>query len=64
VRWQKYFDTLDRSLRSGSEPTPIDWFALGDAWSHGGQPYADRPVGNSYAVATRVAHVLQRGGCP
>ena len=64
VRWQKYFDALDRSLRTGAAPTPIDWFALGDAWSHGMQRYSDRAAGDSYALATKVANVMQRGGCP
>lgn len=64
VRWQKYFDALDESLRTGAAPTPIDWFALGDAWSHGSGRYSDRPAGDSYALATRVVHVMRQGGCP
>ena len=64
LRWQKYFDALDASLRTGTAPTPIDWFALGDAWSHGAQRYSSRPVGDPHALAAKVARVLQRGGCP
>lgn len=64
VRWQKYFDTLDESLRTGAAPTPIDWFALGDEWSHGTQRYPDEPRGDTYALATQVARVMRRGGCP
>jgi len=64
ARWQRYFAALDRSLATGTAPTPIDWFALGDEWSHGRGQYSDQPVGDSYALATRVATVMQRGGCP
>ena len=28
MRWQKYFDALDESLRTGAAPRAIDWFAL------------------------------------
>ena len=64
VRWQKYFAALDESLRTGAAPEPIDWFALGDAWSHGTQHYPDQPSGDAYALAMQVADVMRRGGCP
>jgi len=38
--------------------SPIDWFALGDAWNHGTQTYSDRPHGDAYATATRIAKSL------
>jgi alpha-N-acetylglucosaminidase len=59
LRWQTYFQALDASLRSGKPPAPIDWFALGDAWNHGTQHYATQPTGDAYAVASRIAQVLQ-----
>lgn len=64
MRWQRYFQSLDRSLRTGASPRPIDWFSLGDEWSHGAQRYSARPAGDSYALAMQVARVMQRGGCP
>ncbi|HEX3845049.1 MAG TPA: alpha-N-acetylglucosaminidase [Steroidobacteraceae bacterium] len=64
LRWQKYFAALDESLRTGAAPKPIDWFALGDEWSHGTQRYPDQPSGDAYALATQVASVMRRGGCP
>jgi alpha-N-acetylglucosaminidase len=64
VRWQKYFDTLGRSLRTGAAPTPIDWYALGNKWSHGAEHYPDQPQGDTYALASQVANVMRRGGCP
>lgn len=64
MRWQKYFAALDESLRAGAAPKAIDWFALGDRWSHGRQSYAAQPRGNTYALAAQVARVMQSGGCP
>lgn len=61
VRWQRYFQGLDESLRTGASPPPIDWFFLGEEWSHGAQRYSDRPEGD--ALATRVARVMRQGGC-
>lgn len=64
MRWQRYFRALDEALRTGMKPPPIDWFSLGEAWSHGTERYSDRPAGDSYALASQVANVLRRGGCP
>jgi len=64
MRWRKYFHSLDESLRTGARPRSIDWYALGDEWSHGSQRYSDRPSGDSYALAAQVPRALQRGGCP
>ena len=64
VRWQRYFAGLDESLRTGAQPKPIDWFSLGEDWSRGAQRYTDRPAGDAYALATRVASVMRQGGCP
>jgi Alpha-N-acetylglucosaminidase (NAGLU) tim-barrel domain/Alpha-N-acetylglucosaminidase (NAGLU) C-terminal domain/Alpha-N-acetylglucosaminidase (NAGLU) N-terminal domain len=64
MRWQRYFADLDESLRTGARPEPIDWFALGDAWSHGRQRFSDQPVGDTGALAAQVARVLRAGGCP
>lgn len=64
LRWQRYFQDLDESLRTGAAPVPIDWFSLGEEWSHGSQRYSDRPEGDAYALATRVASAMRRGGCP
>ncbi|MFZ0497773.1 MAG: alpha-N-acetylglucosaminidase [Steroidobacteraceae bacterium] len=63
MRWQRYFQSLDESLRTGTAPRPIDWFAMGEAWSHGSQRYSDRPSGDAYALATRVANVVRQGSC-
>ncbi|HUN72817.1 MAG TPA: alpha-N-acetylglucosaminidase [Steroidobacteraceae bacterium] len=64
MRWQRYFRSLDASLRTGTAPKPIDWFSMGEGWSRGTERYADRPVGDAYALATQVAGVMGRGGCP
>ncbi|MGB6488976.1 MAG: alpha-N-acetylglucosaminidase [Steroidobacteraceae bacterium] len=64
MRWRRYFDALDESLRTGTPPKPIDWYSLGEQWSHGTQSYSDRPAGDAEALATRVASVVREGGCP
>ena len=58
VRWQTYFESLDAELSSGLSSKPIDWFELGDAWNHAAHPYPDRPKGDSYAMAVRIAGAL------
>lgn len=58
ARWQRYFRSLDEALRTGRPPEPIDWFAMGEAWNRGTQRYSDRPQGDPYAVAQRVAKEL------
>jgi alpha-N-acetylglucosaminidase len=64
MRWQKYFEALDESLRTGAAPKPIDWFSLGAGWSHGTRHYSTRATGDTYALAAQVAKVMRRGGCP
>ena len=64
LRWQTYFHALDEALRSGKLPASIDWFALGDAWNHGTQHYADEPVGDTYTVASRIALALRETAQP
>jgi len=64
MRWQRYFHALDQSLRTGTSPKPIDWFAVGEAWSQGAERYSDRPAGDAYALAAQAAGVMRRGGCP
>ncbi|GAB2586461.1 alpha-N-acetylglucosaminidase [Dyella jejuensis] len=59
LRWQAYFRSLDDALRTGAPAKPIDWFALGDAWNRGTQLYADKPVGDAYTIASRVAAALR-----
>ena len=61
MRWRRYFAALDESLRAGTPPKPIDWFAVGEEWSRGTQRYSDRPSGDTEALATQVASVVQRG---
>lgn len=59
LRWQTYFSTLDETLRTGTPPKPIDWFATGDAWNRGTQHYTDQPIGDAYNAAAIIAKALQ-----
>jgi len=58
ARWQKYFESLDAELGTGSPRAPIDWFALGDAWNHSQKHYSDRPHGDAFGIAKRIAMAL------
>lgn len=57
-RWQVYFDELDRSLRTGTPPRPIDWFAMGQNWNRATTSYPVQPRGDSWSVAVQVAKAL------
>ncbi len=59
ARWQAFFKSLDAELRTGSRGGPIDWFAVGDAWNRGTQTYSDRPQGDAYTIAERIAMSLR-----
>jgi alpha-N-acetylglucosaminidase len=59
LRWETYFHALDSELRTGVKAPPIDWFALGEAWNRGTQPYPDQPTGSPYAAARRIADFLE-----
>ena len=58
VRWQTYFASLDAELGTGVPSKPIDWFEFGDAWNHDSRRYPNRPQGDSYDIATRIARSL------
>src|SRR3984957_14967877 len=60
ARWQTYFASLSAELRSGSPAVPIDWNALGDAWNHSKKRYSDRPHGDAYGIAKRIAMALDQ----
>jgi hypothetical protein len=54
-RWQKFFDVLKDSLKTGEQPTPIDWRAFAESWAHAGTRYASEPYGDAYQLAAQVA---------
>jgi alpha-N-acetylglucosaminidase len=58
MRWKLYFASLDTAMKNKAAPEPIDWYALGDTWSHGRQSYPIQPQGDSYAAALQVAHEI------
>ncbi|GAA1243543.1 alpha-N-acetylglucosaminidase [Kitasatospora nipponensis] len=53
-RWAAYFATLDTALADGSDPAPIDWFAVDDAWAHRTDGYPTTAVGDPQAAARAV----------
>ncbi|WP_218952411.1 alpha-N-acetylglucosaminidase [Amycolatopsis anabasis] len=54
ARWQRYFDSLDRSLVTGQPPEAIDWFAFEDGWAHQRKAYPVRPTGDAYRTAAAI----------
>jgi alpha-N-acetylglucosaminidase (NAGLU)-like protein len=62
ARWARYFRSLGDELRTGHPAAPIDWFAIGEAWNRGTQHYPQRPRGDPYVVARRVARALELDG--
>ncbi|BBC37065.1 Tat pathway signal sequence domain protein [Streptomyces graminofaciens] len=59
-RWQKWLDTLEDALVTGSAPAAVDWFASEEPWTRERKDYPLRPVGDAYALAGRVRDVLAR----
>ena len=57
-RWKLYFESLDKSLREGSAPGHIDWYAFGDAWNRSTKQYATKPSGDTYAASLEIARAL------
>ncbi|WP_433337995.1 alpha-N-acetylglucosaminidase [Spirillospora sp. CA-294931] len=57
-RWTLYLNTLEEALRSNTRPTPIDWFATAQAWTHQSTPHPTTPTGNPHHQATQVAKTL------
>ncbi|HEY3681755.1 MAG TPA: alpha-N-acetylglucosaminidase [Streptosporangiaceae bacterium] len=60
MRWRLFFDSLDRSLATGVEPEPIDWFAVEDAWARRHEPgrYPATPAGDPVEAARSAWAVL------
>ncbi|WP_328468761.1 alpha-N-acetylglucosaminidase TIM-barrel domain-containing protein [Streptomyces sp. NBC_00448] len=54
-RWQKYFDGLDQSLRTGEPAPAIDWIAVAEQWDEKTTQYRSTPAGDAHALAERVA---------
>lgn len=57
-RWEIYFAALDRALKEGNSPAPIDWFQFGEQWNHDRRTYHSEPQGDSWSVALHVARQL------
>ncbi|MGH9585455.1 MAG: alpha-N-acetylglucosaminidase [Acidobacteriaceae bacterium] len=58
-RWKSYFDDLDTALKTNSNPKPIDWFAMEDAWNRQPDHFALVPHGDAYAQASAIYKELR-----
>ena len=57
-RWQLYFDSLAAAMKSGTQPTPIDWYKFGDQWNRSPQKFPANAKGDPYAASLLVAKSL------
>jgi alpha-N-acetylglucosaminidase len=57
-RWKLYFDSLEKSLETGAEPAPIDWYQFGDNWNRSKERFASSLSGDTYAASLEIARRL------
>jgi len=57
-RWQRYFGSLDTALAQGVEPVPIDWYAIGRAWTAAATRFPLTPAGDPVSLATAARTTL------
>jgi alpha-N-acetylglucosaminidase len=58
-RWREHFAALEPVVTGAAGHwTPIDWFALDDAWARGAGAYPTAPAGDPFAVANAVVSLL------
>ncbi|HLS08300.1 alpha-N-acetylglucosaminidase TIM-barrel domain-containing protein [Lentibacillus sp.] len=53
-RWQKYFESLDKTLETGQPPESIDWFEYGQEWAHQNNNYPTEPSGDIIKIAKGI----------
>lgn len=58
-RWSRYFAALDKSLTAGTPVEQIDWFTLDQTWSKTARPYPQHPVGDAFAVISRIGYLRE-----
>ncbi|MFJ6793022.1 alpha-N-acetylglucosaminidase [Streptomyces sp. NPDC091268] len=61
-RWASYFASLEEALVRRAAPRAIDWHAFEEAWARRTTRHPDRPSGDPYALAARVAASLPAAG--
>ncbi|WP_411104581.1 alpha-N-acetylglucosaminidase [Streptomyces sp. cmx-4-9] len=58
-RWRAYFDSLEEALVHRAAPRAIDWYAFEEEWARRTTRHPAEPVGDSYALAARIAEGLR-----
>lgn len=61
-RWQRYFNALDASLKTGQKVETFDWFQFGEQWNRSTDRYPVQPHGDAWVMARRVAQELDIAG--
>jgi alpha-N-acetylglucosaminidase len=49
-----YFDSLNAALKAKTEPAPVDWFAVEDAWNRQQNRFPVVASGDAYAQALAI----------
>lgn len=57
-RWASYFASLEEALVRRAAPKVIDWHAFEDDWARRTTLHPDRPSGDPYALAAKIATTL------
>ncbi len=58
-RWKLYFDSLAIAMRTNTEPKPVDWFAVENAWNLRPDHSVLIPHGDPYAQASAIYQELR-----
>jgi len=61
-RWRRYFASLEQTLVDRKPPTPIDWFAMEQAWAHAREALPTKAHGDAWQLAVEITD--RAGGCP
>ncbi len=58
-RWKLFFDSLAAAMKTNTEPKPIDWFAVEDAWNRQPDHFRLTPQGDAYSQALAIYKELR-----
>ncbi|MBY7144405.1 alpha-N-acetylglucosaminidase C-terminal domain-containing protein [Virgibacillus sp. NKC19-3] len=53
-RWEKYFESLDNTLKTGQPPELIDWYEYGQEWAQQTNNYPTEPSGDITEIANDI----------
>lgn len=57
-RWQLFFGSLEKAMKTNTAPEKIDWYEIGDNFNRSTKSYPANPSGDTYAAAMKIAEAL------